>query len=154
MQPKDGSEYLEGLKLEQPWPSMVINEQSAEEVFVSVLENAGAVFPKRDAVDIRVIDEVLNGFATYEGETYKKDHKVADKTKITGIIDTQEDVGGWPVLKSVSAPIDTDRDGMPDEYEKQNGLNSKKAIDGNEVGEDGYTMLENYLNSILSNRKQ
>lgn len=146
--PQDGSEYLEGLKLEEPWPSMAIDEQSAEDAFASVLENAGAVFPRRDAVDLRIIDEVQNGYATFEGETYKNDHKVAEKSKVTGIIDTQEDVGGWPALNSVPAPKDTDHDGMPDDYEKQNGLNPKNASDGNRVGEDGYTMLENYLNSI------
>lgn len=149
VQPKDGGEYLEVLKLDEPWPSMAIDQQPAEEAFVSVLEKAGAIYPKRDAVDLRIIAEVRNGYATYEGETYKKDHKVADKSKKTGIIDSQEDVGGWPELKRVAAPVDTDHDGMPGDWEKQNGLNPKKASDGNMLGEDGYTMLEKYLNSIF-----
>ncbi|PZX50973.1 pectate lyase [Algoriphagus chordae] len=149
VQPQDGSAYLEGLKLDEPWPSMPINEQPAEEAFDSVLENAGAIFPKRDVVDLRIIEEVRNGYATFEGATYKKDHKVADKSKNTGIIDTQEDVGGWPELKTGPAPVDTDHDGMPDDWEKQNGLDPNKASDGNKIGEDGYTMLEKYLNSIL-----
>ena len=37
----------------KPWPAMAINQQSAEEAYNSVLENAGATLPKRDAVDIR-----------------------------------------------------------------------------------------------------
>lgn len=147
--PQDGSEYLEGLKLDQPWPAMAINQQNADEAFKVVLANAGAVFPKRDAVDLRIIDEVRNGNATYEGVTYKNDHKVADKSKNTGIIDTQEDVGGWPLLQSVPAPVDTDHDGVPDAWEKQNGLDPNNASDGNTLGKDGYTMLEKYLNSIF-----
>ncbi len=103
--------------------------------------------PKRDVVDVRVIEEVRNGTATFEG-SYKAKKAVADKSKITGIIDSQEDVGGWPEFKSSSAANDTDHDGMPDEWEASNGLDPKDPADGNKIAADGYTMLENYLNSI------
>ncbi|GAA0880408.1 pectate lyase [Algoriphagus jejuensis] len=149
MHPQDGSEYLEGLKLDKPWPSMEIHQQTAEEAFTAVLANAGAVFPKRDAVDLRIIEEVRKGIASYEGATYKKDHKVADQSKKSGIIDSQEDVGGWPVLQSSSAPVDSDHDGMPDDWEKRNGLNPNKSSDRNTLAKDGYTMLEKYLNSLM-----
>ena len=146
--PQDSSEYLEGLKLEEPWPAMEIDQQTPEDAYASVLDHAGASLPKRDAVDIRIIDEVRNGYATYEGPTYEKDHKVADPSKKSGIIDSQEDVGGWPELSGTPAPTDTDHDGMPDNWESKNGLNPNNADDRNEVAEDGYTMLEKYLNSI------
>ncbi len=58
-----------------------------------------------------------DGFATYEGKAYKKFEKVDDKTKKTGMIDSQNDVGGWPNLESAPAPKDSDHDGMPDEWE-------------------------------------
>jgi len=57
-------------------------------------------------------------------------------------------VGGWPELKSTPAPTDSDHDGMPDHWESENGLNPEKADDRNMVAEDGFTMLERYLNSI------
>lgn len=139
---------ISGLKLDKPWPAMAINQQTAEEAYASVLENAGTTLPKRDAVDVRIIDEVRNGYATYEGPTYKKEHEVADMSKICGIIDSHKDVGGWPELKSVPAPVDTDQDGMPDVWETKNNLNPKNPDDRNKVGVDGYTMLEKYLNSI------
>jgi len=148
VQPQDGSEYLEGLKLEEPWPAMAINQQTPEQAYISVLENAGASLPKRDSVDLRIIDEVKNGDATYEGPTYKTDHNVADKSRKSGIIDSQKDVGGWPGLKSLPAPDDSDHDGMPDKWESLNGLNPHDATDGNTVNGDGYTMLEIYLNSL------
>ena len=148
VQPQDGREYLEGLKLDEPWPAMAIDEQTAEEAYTLVLENAGATFPKRDLVDLRVIDEVKRGYATFEGPTYKMDHEVTDKSKKSGIIDSQRDVGGWPKLMSIPAPVDTDHDGMPDDWEILNGLNPKDAEDRNTVAEDGYTMLEKYLNSL------
>jgi len=138
-------------KLDEPWPSMAINQQTAEEAYKSVLENAGATLPKRDAVDARIVDETHNGYATYEGLTYKQKNPVPDKSKKCGIIDSQTDVGGWPELKSATAPTDTDHDGMPDEWEIRKGLDPKNAADRNNVAADGYTMLEKYLNSIEFN---
>lgn len=146
--PQDGSEYIEGLKRNEPWPAMAIHHQSPEEAYASVLDNAGATLPKRDPVDVRIIDEVRNGYATYEGPTYKMAHKVVDKSKKSGIIDSQDDVGGWPELKSKPAPTDTDHDGMPDYWEDANNLNKKDSKDKNSIAADGYTMLEKYLNSI------
>ena len=61
-------------------------------------------------------------------------------------------MGGWPELKSIPAPVDTDHDGMPDRWEDNNGLNKNDPEDRNNVGSDGYTMLEKYLNSLISVR--
>ena len=138
----------ETFKLTKPWPSMPIHQQTAEEAFLVVLENAGAVLPKRDAVDSRIIEETRRGFASYEGIDYEKEHEVANPLKKNGIIDTQADVGGWPALKTANAPQDTDHDGMPDQWEKKNGLNPNDGSDRNMIAEDGYTMLEKYINSL------
>lgn len=141
-------EAIPALKLSQPWAAMPIKQQTAEQAYQAVLNNAGAVLPNRDAVDKRIIDEVRNGYATFEGTYYKKKHKVADVSKKSGIIDSQNDVGGWPELKSLPAPADSDNDGMPDIWERKNGLNPNDAADRNTIGQGGYTMLEVYLNSI------
>lgn len=148
VQPKGGEKMLKKFRLDAPWNSMKINEQSPEEAYKTVLANAGCTLPKRDVIDNRIVDEVRNGYATYEGASYKKLKKVKDSSKKTGIIDSQEDVGGWPLLKSAPAPADSDHDGMPDEWEKKNGLNPNDPADGNTVNEDGYTNLEKYLNSL------
>jgi pectate lyase len=139
---------FEKIRLDKPWPCMPINQHTALEAFRSVLDNTGAILPKRDAVDSRIIEEARGGFATHEGVSYKKEHKVADPSKICGIIDTQKDVGGWPILKSAAAPKDTDHDGMPDDWEDANSLNKDDSNDRNIIAADGYTMLEKYLNSI------
>ncbi len=136
------------IKMNKPWPAMPIYQQTAEEAYLSVLDNAGATLPRRDAIDLRVINDTRSGTATYEGKYYKKEKEVADASKICGIIDSQNDVGGWPELKTTPAPIDADHDGMPDLWETKHGLNPQNADDRNKVGEDGYTMLEQYLNSI------
>ena len=139
---------FEKIKLEKPWASMLITQQTAEEAYKTVLDNVGAHLPKRDVIDERILKEVRGGYATFEGASYKKEHQVADTTQVCGIIDTQNDVGGWPELKSRPAPKDTDHDGMPDKWEKKNGLNPNNADDRNTIASDGYTMLEKYLNSM------
>jgi hypothetical protein len=117
--------------------SAAIPEQNAKDAFDAVLKNAGAVLPKRDATDNRVIEETRTGKATGMGVFGK-----------AGIIDLPNAVGGWASYQSSPAPVDTDEDGMPDEWEKKNGLNPADASDGNKVGGDGFTMLEKYLNEL------
>ena len=65
------------------------------------------------------------------------------------LIDSQSEVGGWPKLRSKTPPADKDRDGMPDAWEKAHGLDSNDAADRNADRDgDGYTNLEEYLNSL------
>jgi hypothetical protein len=69
------------------------------------------------------------------------------------IIDSQKEVGGWDFYKTVQRPADwdTDGDGMSDKWEKQNRLNPKDPSDRNgDLNEDGYTNLEEYLNSLVA----
>ncbi|MEI9955906.1 MAG: pectate lyase [Ferruginibacter sp.] len=112
-------------------------DQNAKTAYEEVLKYAGAVLPKRDMVDTRVINEAKTGTATGMGVFGKP-----------GIIDSPVAVGGWGEFKNGTAPADTDEDGMPDEWEKKNGLNPNDASDRNKVGADGYTMLEKYLNEM------
>jgi pectate lyase len=65
------------------------------------------------------------------------------------MIDSQDTVGGWPILKSENARKDTDRDGMPDEWEIMHGLDPNNPLDRNaDPDVDGFTNLEVYLNTI------
>ena len=66
----------------------------------------------------------------------------------SGIIDSQQDVGGWPMLQSATPPDDSDEDGIPDTWEVDYQLNLNDPSDGNQLADDGYTMLEKYLNSL------
>lgn len=112
-----------------------ITEQAALVAYELVLGSAGASFPRRDAVDTRIVNEVRTGTATY-GKN--------------GIIDSQTEVGGYPELKSVPAPVDTDRDGMPDDWELERGLDPSDASDGRVVAPGNeYTNLELYLNGLV-----
>lgn len=118
----------------------------AEEAYIHVLENAGAILPRRDDVDKRIVDEVRTGTATYGVGRYNQENGLGNEP--SGIIDSQEDVGGWPNLYTGPVPEDSDSDGMPDNWELENSLDPNDPSDRNDIGEDGYTNLEIYLNSI------
>lgn len=126
----EGSNYI---KLNEPWDAMPINQQTPENAYKAVLAHVGCSFPKRDSVDSRIIEEVRTGTVNYGNN---------------GIIDSPGEVGGWPELESAPAPTDSDHDGIPDKWEKENGLNPNDASDRNKIADDGYTMLEKYINSI------
>ncbi len=130
--PKD-AEAAVAFKIDAALP-----EQNAKDAYDAVLKFAGAVFPKRDAVDTRVVYETKTKTASGMGVFGK-----------AGIIDSPAAVGGWGEFKNAVAPIDTDNDGMPDEWEKKNGLNPNDAGDRNKTGADGFTMLEKYLNELV-----
>lgn len=105
-----------------------VTQHSAEDAVRLVLEHAGATHPKRDAVDARIVQDVQTGH--------------------TRIVDTPEQVGGWPELKSAAPPADSDHDGMPDDWESQNGLDAHDKADGStDTDGDGYSNLEEFLNS-------
>lgn len=136
VQVKGGIEELAKYRMYKPWPAMRIKEHSPQKAYKQVLANAGCVLPKRDAIDARIIKDVRLGIATYGSKS----------APAKGIIDSQNDVGGWCELGSNHAPIDTDRDGMPDNWEIKEGLNPNNAADGKAISKNKYTNLENYLN--------
>lgn len=131
--PQGGSGDIPLVKLNDPWPAMAINQQSAQDAYAAVLQHAGCSRPARDALDLRLMSEVGAGTATYG---------------TNGIIESQSEVGGWPTLNSTTAPTDSDHDGMPDTWETAHGLNPNNAADRNTIAPNGYTMLEKYLNEL------
>lgn len=131
--------FPKGAISENPFPVAVpLPVETAEAAYNKVLKYAGAIFPKRDAVDERVIRETKEKTAKGNG-TFGK----------PGIIDSPGAVGGWPEYKTAAAPADTDNDGMPDEWEIRKGLNPKDPADRNKKDTAGYTMLELYLNELV-----
>lgn len=113
--------------------------QTAKEAYNSVLMYAGASL-SRDKADERVVNNVKNGDYTSKGSN----------GSTNGIIDKAEDVGGWPVYASGTTLKDSDKDGMPDDWEKAKGLNPNDKSDASKYNLDKqYTNLEVYLNSLV-----
>jgi hypothetical protein len=120
-------------RAEKPCEFGSVTTSAAVDVYEPVLRSAGATRPKRDPVDTRLVSEVRSGKPTF-GNGWPK---------------SQADVGGWPKLKSTEPPLDSDHDGIPDEWELKYGLNPHDAADAQQdLNHDGYTNLEKYLNGI------
>lgn len=122
-----------------PFEVIHLTEKSAVLAYADVLKSAGASL-RRDTLDKRIIKNV--------------------KDRTGKLIDVQggfkhgtlyeETVNAWPKLKSKKPKKDTDRDGMPDAWERKNGLNPKvndaSLID---VG-TGYSNIEMYINQLTN----
>ena len=130
---------IEKSKLTTPVEYTPIETDDAKTVFQPVLKCAGASLV-RDAVDKRIIAEAKSGKEKF-GASFDGGGK--------GIIDSQADVGGWPVLKSEAPPKDSDNDGMPDKWEKENGLQPDIPDNNSYLLNSDYTNLEVYINSLL-----
>lgn len=105
-----------------------IDAQTAVNAYTNVIATAGAS-RTRDAVDNRMISQL--------------------NSETGAMINSQTEVGGFPLLNSAPAPIDTDQDGIPDTWEIARGLNPNNANDANAIDANGYSYLENYVNQGL-----
>jgi hypothetical protein len=132
---KEGGKYMDSSQVEWELPGELVfgpdrpRTQSAEDARDLILFHVGAS-KNRDACDDRIVNEV--------------------KTSTGQIPDSQNDVGGWPMLNSLSAPADRDKDGMADDWEIAKGLSPADAEDRNkDRNSDGFTNLEEYINSLV-----
>jgi hypothetical protein len=127
-------------KASQPFGFENVKTETAKEAYEKVINDAGAKLPRRDPVDERILNEVRTGICKYGGKF----------GAVSGIIDSQSTVGGWPELKTYNMPADTDRDGIPDAWEKQQGLNPTDATDASITKlHTYYSNIELYINSLV-----
>jgi hypothetical protein len=113
-----------GYRLPAPLPVAPVATDSAAVALARVLAAAGAS-RRRDAVDHRIVAQLCAGTGA--------------------IIDSQEDVGGWPAIPAARAQPDRDGDGIPDAWERRHGLDPDDPADGARTSRDGYTWLERWL---------
>jgi hypothetical protein len=115
-----------------------VKTHSPKEAYEKILQIGGASLV-RDAVDVHVLKDVKDGSFTYKGS----------KGSSNGIIDSQKDVGGFPNLKQGTPLLDSDNDGMPDEWEIKNKLNPKVANANGRDLDKNYDNIEVYFNDIV-----
>ncbi|WP_445431646.1 pectate lyase family protein [Chryseobacterium indoltheticum] len=115
-----------------------VKTDSPKEAYEKILKIGGASLVK-DAVDLRVLEHVANGTFSHKGSLGSDN----------GIIDSQEDVGGFPDLKMGKIPIDSDNDGMPDEWEIKNNLDPKIANANGKDLDKNYDNIEVYMNDLV-----
>ncbi|WP_242082395.1 pectate lyase family protein [Aestuariivivens sediminis] len=112
--------------------SQNIKTELAIEAYHTVLKYAGASI-YRDKVDQSVVLDTKTGRARYK----------------KGIIDSQNDVGGWPVIQSKKSILDSDNDGLPDAWENRMNLNTEVNDANLNTLCKNYTNIEVYSNSLI-----
>lgn len=114
-------------------------DETAEQAYDVVRKQAGTV--NRDRVEQRLVADMEAGKCTYG----------ASLGAGKGIIDRPTDAEGFYAYSTdYQTPTDTDRDGMPDEWETQHNLDPADAADANTTLAQGYTALEVYLNELIT----
>lgn len=123
----------------KPFPAVDIVVQSAAIAYQEILQKVGASY-KRDTLDQRIIADVENRKGRFidvqggypHGTTY-------DLT-----------IHAWPLLKSSAPLMDSDKDGMPDEWEKMKGLDPQNPSDAvTRTLDHQYSNIEMYFNQLL-----
>lgn len=125
---EDGGDRSLFQVVDQPFEVPVVNTSSPEQAYKDVLAHVGASKPVRDRIDMSLVREV--------------------ETHTGTMIDSQNDMGGWPVYRRYTPHTDRDGDGIPDAWERRHGMNPGDAADALATGKDGYTNIERYMNRL------
>lgn len=116
-----------------PFAGPAVAATSAAQAYTYAVQHAGASL-HRDAVDQRLIQELTS--LGKLGEIIRDEN--------------QPPMAGPGTVKSGPAPLDTDRDGMPDAWELRHHLNPRDAADRHlDADHDGYSNLEEYLQQLV-----
>lgn len=157
---KSQETVLAEIRVNEPFKHAPLPIQPAVQAYETVLANAGATLPKRDAVDERIIQQVRTGEippreiakgsqekAKFYGYAQRFTDELAEQVK-KGFITDPSEVGGWPEYKGTPYK-DADGDGMPDDWEKAHDLNPNDASDATtDANSDGYMNIEDFINGL------
>ena len=125
--------------IDKPHDAWPIPTQTAEEAYQSVLKFAGASY-RRDTLDQRIINDVKNRTGSMIDVQGGFPHGT----------EFERTMNAWPALVNIERAIDADKDGIPDDWEKKNGLDPADASDASKISSHKfYTNIEVYINSIV-----
>ena len=139
----------DSIRLSEPLPYMYVSTHTAADAYEKVLAYAGCS-RSRDKLDSLIVSDTRLRKASFTGK---------GEGDLPGIIDTPYDIkpahadadwSPWPELKQTRSYKDADGDGMDDDWEISQQLNPQDASDGLLLDDNGYTMLEVYLNSLVA----
>ena len=102
---------------------------TARDAYEWIVQHGGASLPARDQVDSYLVEELTS------------------LGRKGGIILTEMDLPtqGPGKIKLGTKPLDTDNDGMPDDFEDAYGLDKNDPSDAMKIASNGYTNIENYI---------
>jgi len=149
---------MAGVRVDKAFPMPPMNITPAKQAFDDVLKDAGANLPRRDAVDIRVVNMVRTGKVWSEGKEFLPSQmKGLAKNNYgkagNGIITDISQVGGYPDYKGEPFK-DLGADGIPLWWKNKFGLDPKDAsLAQKDLQNDGYTVIEKYLDGLDPTKK-
>ena len=119
-----------------PFPMVPATTQSAADAYSQVLQYVGNAWWARDAVDQRIINNVLNNTGPPSGIGAA----APNAAELAGVT-------GAPTVSRTMSRWDADLDGMPNSWELAHGLNPNSAADNKlDFDADGYINVVDYLN--------
>lgn len=125
--------------INNPHPAIAIPVQTAKDAYEAVLFYVGASF-KRDTLDERIINDVKNRTGRFIDVQGGFPHGT----------EYEKTINAWPSLKSLPASVDSDKDGMPDDWEKKKGLNPADGSDASKISlHTYYSNIEVYINELM-----
>lgn len=108
-------------------------EDASDQLLKTILQQAGATYPRRDAIDARIVAEVAKGLGRY----INTEHEVGGYITDFGVIEEQR-----------AADFDTNQNGIADKWEKEKGIwGTEDAY--KTITDSGYTWLELYINGLV-----
>lgn len=123
-----------------PYAHPALPTIAANTLMNNLLPTVGASLPYRDFADYYVVNEVKS--LGLRGEFIAKEDALPFGAP-----------SSWN-LWAGNARQDSDADGIPDAWETANGLNPTSPDDAMLIATNGYTNIENYINSITASNSQ
>jgi hypothetical protein len=138
---KTGNDMIEGSPtiITARLASPQVTTDTPRAAYDRVIAGVGAILPQRDQADALLVSQV-------QAQTGNLIQSEQDLVSL-GVADS-----GYGALAQATRPagFDTDQDGMPNAWETANGFDPNDAADRNgDADADGYTNLEEYLNSLV-----
>ena len=124
----------------QPYAYPELQKWAAKDLVEKLLPEVGASLPYRDIADCYMVDEVLS-FG-------KQGKLITNENELPIGVPTS-----WKMFAGQKR-TDTDGDGMPDEWEIDNGRDPNKNDAMTIDAATGYTYIESYINSITKDDRQ
>lgn len=119
---------IQSSEFNYPGPANLLSPAAAVD---NIVARVGCSKPACDGVDTALINQLKSW------------------GKSGALISDESSMGGPGTISGGTAPADADGDGIPDAWERSNGLDPNDASDAMRISSSGYTNLELYINSLV-----
>lgn len=124
----------------EPFPVVDLPDSDAKSAYFAILMQGGCSLPARDTLDQRILLDVRE----------RKGRIIDVQGGYPHGTPYERSMNAWPALRSLPAPADSDKDGIPDDWERERGLNPQDPSDAPRISlHSFYSNIEVYINSLV-----